>query len=91
MITIHKHAVPMEQTFTLDLPEGATFLSVQEQHGVAQMWFRVNTDMPIKAQLFEVCGTGKPLLPMGAVWPFLGTFQLDGGALVLHLFGGIYA
>jgi hypothetical protein len=91
MITIHKHAVPLEQTFTLDLPEGATFLSVQVQHGTAQMWFRVDDSRPLKAQRFEVCSTGNPLLPMAVVWPFLGTFQLGDGALVLHLFGGVYA
>ena len=91
MITIHKHAVFLGGTFSIDLPEGAVFLSVQVQHGKAQMWFRVDDSRPLRRQVFGVCGTGCEIPSQVAHAPFLGTFQLEDGAFVLHVFGGIYA
>lgn len=89
MITVFKFALPLEEVFTLALPEGAEFLSVQVQAGAPQMWFRVNTAWPWRDQLFGVCGTGQELNSRLAFAPFKGTFQLNDGALVFHLFGGI--
>jgi len=91
MITIHKHGVFLGDTFTLELPEGATFLSLQMQQGKPQMWFRVEDSRPLRRQVFGICGTGNEIPPQIASAPFLGTFQMDGGALVIHVFGGIYA
>lgn len=91
MITIHKHPVSLQDTFTLALPEGATFLSLQNQRGAPQMWFKVDDSRPLRNQLFGICGTGQEIPSPVAAAPFLGTFQLEGGALVLHVFGGIYA
>lgn len=91
MITIHKHPVFLGDTFTLALPAGAEFLSLQMQHEKPQMWFRVDDSRPVRRQVFGICGTGKELAPILVSAPFLGTFQLGGGSLVLHVFGGIYA
>ena len=91
MITIHKHAVFLCDTFTIELPEGSTFLSLQMQHGKPQMWFRVDDSRPMRRQVFGICGTGHEISSALAQAPFLGTFQMDGGALVIHVFGGIYA
>lgn len=91
MITIHKHAVFLGDTFTIGLPEGATFLSLQMQHGKPQMWFRVDDSRPVRRQIFGICGTGQEIPPQVASAPFLGTFQMDAGDIVIHVFGGIYA
>lgn len=91
MITIHKHAVFLGDTFTIELPEGSTFLSLQIQHGKPQMWFRVDDSRPMRRQVFGVCGTGSEIPPQVSSAPFLGTFQMEGGSLILHVFGGIYA
>lgn len=91
MITIHKHVVFLGDTFTLELPEGAEFLSLQIQHGKPQMWFRVDDSRPVRRQIFGICGTGHEIPSLVAHAPFRGTFQMEGGSLVLHVFGGIYA
>lgn len=91
MITIHKHPVFLGDTFTIELPEGATFLSLQMQQGKPQMWFRVDDSRQSRRQVFGICGTGHEIPPQVSAAPFLGTFQMDGGAFVLHVFGGLYA
>lgn len=91
MITIHKYDVFFGDTFTVEMPEGAEFLSLQVQHGRPQMWFRVDDSRPVRRQVFGICGTGKDIPDRVAAAPFLGTFQMEGGALVIHVFGGIYA
>ncbi len=90
MITVHKIPVVLNDTFTWELPEGAQFLSLQVQRGDAQMWFRVDTRNALRRQSFAVVGTGNEIPESMAHAPFLGTFQLSGGALVFHVFGGIY-
>jgi len=90
MITVYKIPVVLKDTFTWDLPSGAQFLSLQMQDGDPQMWFRVDTRHPDRRLVFGVCGTGQVLPDAVASAPFLGTFQMEGGALVLHVFGGIY-
>lgn len=91
MITVHKYPVQMQAEFTVELPRGAEFLSVHEQNGEPQMWFRVDTSRELAKQVFSIVGTGHPIAPELSSLPHLGTFQVAGGSLVFHLFGGIYA
>lgn len=91
MITVYKYPVQMQAEFTVNLPRGAEFLSVQEQNGEPQMWLRVDTSRELAKQVFSIVGTGHPIATELARLPYLGTFQLGGGSLVFHLFGGIYA
>jgi hypothetical protein len=86
MRAIWKFKMPeTDQVLTHEMPEGAEFLSIQEQGGEKFMWALVN---PHSANLqivkFFVIGTG---------WNFdepsaehLQTYQELGGALVWHLF-----
>ena len=90
MITIYKYRVQLEEIFTVALPAGAEFLSVQVQNGNPEMWFRVDTSRDELPQLFGICGTGAELPAKLRSAPFKGTFQLNGGDYVFHLFGGIY-
>lgn len=91
MQTIHKFKVQMLEDFIIEAPEGAQFLSVQQQHGQVQLWARVNTNRPMAAYRFGVHGTGHELNAFTARAPHIGTFQICEGSLVFHLFGGIYA
>lgn len=70
------------------IPVGARFLSVQTQHEQPSAWFLVDPTQ-IKAPFTFT------LRPTGAEWDrdpaarreeYLGTFQLERGALVFHLF-----
>ncbi len=70
--------------FTIQMPIGARVLSVQNQHGRPQMWALVDPENKTEPREFTFYGTGHPT----PRWPgeFIGTFQLDGGDLVFHLF-----
>lgn len=82
--TIWKFDVPVVGEFSVPMPVGAQVLSVQLQHGEAKMWVLVDTAWPVEPKRFAVHGTGHPVPPNRG--RFIGTFQLDGGSLVFHLF-----
>lgn len=83
MSTIYKYKLQPGRT-VLDLPIGATPLSVQMQHGEPCMWALVEPHQPTTRRFFDVYGTGHgmPADP----GHYVATFQMDGGALVWHVF-----
>ncbi len=83
MQAIWKFPVDVADRFVSDMPDGATILSVQYQHGSIQMWALVDPSKPVVQRKFSVYGTGHPIEPGGT---FIGTFQIHEGALVFHLF-----
>lgn len=90
MITIWKYEVPGSDWFELSIPADAIVLTVQPQRESVCLWVMVDTDKPQHNRLFRLAGTGhdvfagKPLSSL--LVDYVGTFQLDGGRLVLHLF-----
>lgn len=70
------------------IPKGSTPLTVQLQREAICAWFSVDTTMPGVCYRIELCGTGLEA-PSAELGDYLGTVQLDGGALVLHAFGGV--
>lgn len=85
--TIWKFTFEVRDSFELDLPSRSTPLSVQVQGGVPCLWMLVEPDTPRVKRRFYVRGTGHPCDDCDAD-RFIGTFQLAGGQLVFHLFGG---
>lgn len=90
MRTIWKYAIPpiidREGVFAVTMPEGSGFLALQHQpaaHG-PQMWFEVSPDLPPVRRRFVVVPTGGEV--PGAVRQYLGTFQVDAGLGVYHVF-----
>jgi len=86
--TTYKYAVQPGE-MRLDLPRGARFLSVDTQ-GIGikerpQMWFLIDLDAETECRNFVVFGTGRPV-PEPHRLTHLGTFQIDNGNLVFHLF-----
>lgn len=71
--------------FTLRLPEGARILTVQMQYGRPCLWAQVDSTAPLTTRTFRIVGTGHPV-PDGCLLHYLGTFQMDGGTLVFHLY-----
>ena len=70
------------------VPPGAKSLSVQVQKGVPCVWMLVDPDAatdPRNTRRFFIFGTGHPI-PDSEDLSFIGTFQLDDGDLVFHLF-----
>lgn len=72
----------------LAVPKGARFLSVQTQNNEPQIWFWVDTEAEKEPYPVRVVGTGHqaPGYNQGI---YRGTFQLDGGSLVFHVFTAI--
>ena len=70
---------------TIEMPVGSQILCVQEQYGRAQLWALVDPFVGGKQKRnFVTYGTGHPIT--GPVGIYVGTFQLQGGALVFHVF-----
>ena len=69
----------------LQMPMDAKVLHVEVQHGQPQLWALVQPTNEIRDRDFFVVGTGHPfqeyLQPS-----HVGTFMLEGGALVFHVF-----
>jgi len=82
--TIHKYEVPILDHMIISLPEGAEILSVHVQRGTPCMWAAVDPDAPLVGRQFELRETGHALT--GAEGRFVGTFLLQDGALVFHLY-----
>ena len=82
MKTIWKR--PLVSDGIVEFPRGATILSVQTQAGVPTVWALVDPAAPLEAIPVAIYGTGHDLPDDPG--RFIGTFQLHGGALVLHAF-----
>lgn len=85
MLTVFKYPLPIDDIVTIGLPEGAQVLTVQVQKGEPYIWVLEDTVQPLRPRHFRVARTGHPLQP-GFALRYIGTFQMDGGAWVFHLF-----
>lgn len=85
-MTIFKYPVQVTDTFALQIPAGARFLGLQNQHGNPQMWWHVDQSITTVTHTFHVVGTGIPMPEESQKWKYLGTFQMLGGTLVFHVF-----
>jgi len=99
--SVYKYEIPIQDNFTLDMPAGAQVLhvDVQTQKVISEgahlpvaretpyLWALVNTDDPVmKAYNFRLVGTGHAVENRNNL-EHVGTFLLQGGGLVFHLFG----
>ena len=83
MEKIYKYILAVTDEQVIYLPQGATLLTVQVQHGVPCLWAKVNPDSPNEEHRIIIKGTGHSLEEVGE---YLGTFQLYSGELVFHAF-----
>lgn len=71
---------------SIEMPKGAEILSVQVQNNKPCIWALVDPKAPMKEKVIEVFGTGKEVPCDGISRTFIGTFQLQDGMWVFHLF-----
>jgi hypothetical protein len=83
--TIWKYEI-MPGVFDLNMPAGARILSVQVQRGKPYVWALCCPDNEIEKRRLCVVGTGHSTPENIENARFVGTFQLNGGELVFHLF-----
>ena len=87
MTTIWKFRVDVVDTGIVNMPAGAEVLCVQLQDDVPWVWVKADDEAPLVARVFHWRGTGHHL---GDVGRYIGTVQQLGGALVFHLFEGVW-
>ena len=81
---IWKYGVQPGET-RLELPKGAVFLSLQVQRDQPWVWFSVDPTATKERRVFMTRPTGVEWESSGREL-YLGTFQLEHGTLVFHLF-----
>jgi hypothetical protein len=67
------------------MPIGSRVLTVQSQNGQPAIWVLVDPKHPEEERSFRMCGTGHRISE-DETTNYIGTFQMDNGSLVLHLF-----
>lgn len=84
---VHKYILDPDDVTTVQMPTGARILDVQVQGQNVCVWALAcpaNRPMPVR---LRIVGTG-PLhaFPDHEDWTYVSTVQLEGGALVFHIF-----
>lgn len=67
----------------IEMPKKAKVLTVQVQRDIPCIWAVVDPSADREVRRFVIVGTGHSMNRKG---PYIGTFQLEGGALVFHVF-----
>ena len=83
---IYKYPLPVEDLPTVEMPTGAQVLCVQVQEDKPFLWAIVDPGQPLERRWFRLCGTGQLLginLPTSR---YIGTFQLQEGTFIGHVF-----
>ena len=87
MKTIFKYTLaPGATRHLISMPQGATILVAQNQAEAVTIWAEVDPDKPTEEREFLVCMTGERCPTLRREKQFLGTVQLAGGAVVLHVY-----
>jgi hypothetical protein len=83
---IYKWTLSITDRQDLPLPKGARVLTVQVQGGMPQLWALVDPAAPIVHRTFDTYGTGHGMPDQPG--EYVGTYQMEDGALVFHVFEG---
>jgi len=84
--SIWKFDLPVDDTIVIEMPKGAKVLDVQTQHGQPCIWAIVDTECETEPRTFFMRDTGHPLNFAIESARYIGTIQMDDGALIFHLF-----
>lgn len=82
---IWKYPFEVSGRFSILIPKDAQILSVQTQNETPCIWALVNIEAKDEERDFTIIGTGHPVEVLPEM-KFIGTFQLEGGTFVGHLF-----
>ena len=85
MRTVYKYPLLLEDTQEIEMPGGSQILTVQVQRDQPCVWALVETQSQLVNRTFRVAGTGHDI-PYGPELDYIGTFQLQSGLLVFHVF-----
>lgn len=86
MKTIHKYPIILDAEFlVIEVPEGAEFLHVAEQHGTICLWALVKTDALMVRRRIRVVGTGLDASDLSRE-QYIGSVLVFNGTYVFHIF-----
>jgi hypothetical protein len=85
MNRIWKFPLDVSDSISIEMPVGATILSVQMQNGQLCAWALVDESAPHETRRFRMYGTGHPV-NMDDIRNFVCTFLIHNERLVFHLF-----
>jgi len=88
MKTIWKQEIPVVGEFSQDLKKDARILCIQTINDIPYIWYIVDTEEQKKEKrIFRLYGTGHTMQEnVNAPDAYIGTFQMQEGVLVFHLF-----
>ncbi len=82
--TMYKYPLDAKPLQRLAVPKGAMLRAVQVQDGVPTIWAEIEPTAETVIKEIRTYATGEP---MDDHWRYyLGTYQLDGGQLVFHVY-----
>lgn len=84
MTTIWKFDLEVKDDQDIEMPGGADLLCVQVQGGQPRIWAHVNPNQPRNKRRIMTVGTGHPISRRFV--KYIGSYQMDDGALVFHVF-----
>lgn len=83
--TIWKYELKVADLNNVELPKGANILCVQLQSGLPTLWVEVNIlESEKQVHVIETFGTGHKF--DSSPRRYIGTYQMQQGALVFHLY-----
>ena len=87
MKTIWKFELKITDIQEMSMPKGSAILSVQAQNNKPYLWALVEPEESIETIIIETFGTGNPIMDsIGDPRKFVGTYQLENGAFIGHVF-----
>lgn len=85
MQSIWKFPFKTDDSIQIDMPKGAEVLTVQTQNEQPCFWALVSTKAPLETRNFAIFLTGFNV-PTHLKMKYIGTYQLNGGMLIFHVF-----
>jgi len=83
---IWKYELNTTDVQKLGMPKGAEILTVQTQFDKPCLWALVNPDAEKETRGFMTYGTGHTIPTEPYPHKYIGTYQLNSGVLVFHVF-----
>lgn len=85
--SVWKFPIAVEDVQCLMTPLGAKILCVQTQNGMPCLWAEVDTEAPVNdMRTIVTVGTGHVMEFKAFEGVYIGTYQLQNGALVFHVY-----
>jgi len=87
MKKIYKYVLEVTGDQSIAMPDAAKVLAIQVQHGKPCVWAEVDSEQTVTAfRRFVTVGTGAPTPEDFDKLHYVGTYQLDSGNFVGHVY-----